>query len=63
LYDRGVSRRVAYLLLIAAASVRLLIQAAAMPPYAGLYDLYHSRCGMAGGAPERDFGGSDMHPP
>jgi hypothetical protein len=41
LYDRGVSRRVAYLLLIAAASVRLLIQVAAMPPYAGLDELYH----------------------
>jgi len=41
LYDRAVSRRVAYLLLVAAASVRLLIQAAAMPPYAGLDELYH----------------------
>jgi len=41
LYDRGVSRRVAYLLLIAAAAARLLIQAAAMPPYAGLDELYH----------------------
>ena len=35
------SRRVAYLLLIAAAAVRLLIQVAAMPPYAGLDELYH----------------------
>lgn len=35
------SRRVAYLLLIAAAATRLLIQAAAMPPYAGLDELYH----------------------
>ena len=35
------SRRVAYLLLIAVAAVRLLIQAAAMPPYAGLDELYH----------------------
>jgi hypothetical protein len=41
LYDRGVSRRVAYLLLIAVASVRLLVQVAAMPPYAGLDELYH----------------------
>ena len=41
MYDRAVSRRVAYLLLVAAASVRLLIQAAAMPPYAGLDELYH----------------------
>jgi hypothetical protein len=41
LYDRAVSRRVAYLLLIAAAATRLLIQAAAMPPYAGLDELYH----------------------
>ena len=35
------SRRVAYLLLIATAATRLLIQAAAMPPYAGLDELYH----------------------
>jgi hypothetical protein len=41
LYDRGVSRRVAYLLLIAAAAARLLVQLAAMPPYAGLDELYH----------------------
>jgi hypothetical protein len=41
LYDRAVSRRVAYLLLIAAAATRLLIQVAAMPPYAGLDELYH----------------------
>ena len=41
MYDRAVSRRVAYLLLVAAASVRLLIQAVAMPPYAGLDELYH----------------------
>jgi len=36
-----VSRRVAYALLIAAAAVRLLVQVAAMPPYAGLDELYH----------------------
>jgi hypothetical protein len=41
LYDRGVSRRTAYALLLAAAAVRLLIQVAAMPPYAGLDELYH----------------------
>jgi hypothetical protein len=41
LYDRAVSRRVAYLLLIAAAAVRLLVQVVAMPPYAGLDELYH----------------------
>jgi hypothetical protein len=41
LYDRGVSRRVAYLLLIAAAAARLLVQVCAMPPYAGLDELYH----------------------
>ena len=35
------SRRVAYLLLVTAASVRLLVQVAAMPPYAGLDELYH----------------------
>lgn len=35
------SRRVAYLLLIAAAAARLLVQFAAMPPYAGLDELYH----------------------
>ncbi|HEY6138179.1 MAG TPA: hypothetical protein VI670_10495 [Thermoanaerobaculia bacterium] len=35
------SRRTAYALLIAAAAVRLLIQVAAMPPYAGLDELYH----------------------
>ncbi|HEV2722719.1 MAG TPA: hypothetical protein VG323_22030 [Thermoanaerobaculia bacterium] len=35
------SRRVAYALLIAAAAVRLLVQVWAMPPYAGLDELYH----------------------
>ena len=35
------SRRTAYALLLAAAAVRLLIQVAAMPPYAGLDELYH----------------------
>lgn len=35
------SRRVAYLLLVAAAAARLLVQVAAMPPYAGLDELYH----------------------
>ena len=41
MYDRAVSRRVAYLLLIAAAAVRLLVQVTAMPPYAGLDELCH----------------------
>ena len=41
MYDRGMSRRTAYALLLAAAAVRLLIQVAAMPPYAGLDELYH----------------------
>jgi len=36
-----VSRRAAYLLLTAAAAARLLVQVAAMPPYAGLDELYH----------------------
>ena len=35
------SRRAAYLLLTAAAAARLLVQVAAMPPYAGLDELYH----------------------
>ncbi|HKS21448.1 MAG TPA: hypothetical protein VJZ76_01520, partial [Thermoanaerobaculia bacterium] len=35
------SRRTAYTLLLAAAAVRLLIQVEAMPPYAGLDELYH----------------------
>ena len=35
------SRRTAYALLLAAAAVRLLIQTEAMPPYAGLDELYH----------------------